>query len=59
MLAGRGREGGRNRITEEQEALDEELIAQSMFLEKEKHAFHLHDVLPCPDNSEVGAFNTG
>lgn len=43
---------------EEQEAPVEGLIAQSTFLEKQKHAFHLHDELPCPDISEVCAFNT-
>lgn len=58
MLAGHGRGPGRGRGMEEQEAPDEGPIAQSMFLEKQKHAFHLHDVFPSLDNSEVCAFNT-
>lgn len=57
-MAGQGRGAGRSRGTEEQEAPDKGPIAQSMFLDKQKHAFHLRDVFPSPDNSEVRAFNT-
>lgn len=58
LLAGHGKGAGRSRGTEEQEAPDEGLIAQSMFLENQKHAFHLHDMFPSLDNSEICAFNT-
>jgi len=43
---------------EKQEAPDEGQIAQSIFVEKQTLAFHLHDVFPSLENSEVCAFST-
>lgn len=49
---------GHVRGTEEQQAPNEGLIAQSTFLEKQKHVFHLHDIFPSQNNFEICAFST-
>lgn len=53
-----GRRARRSRGMEAQQAPDEGLTAQSMVLETQKLVFHIHDIFPSQDNSEVCVFNT-